>query len=104
MVVAPDRGKERASYGAFVAFRSAEAIWRSAIAIIGAPPRARAAVVASAVMSRRSRSMPRTMAAATSGAVLGFTPADTATVSGGLIRFSASKPGVRVSGGNTHAQ
>ena len=55
------------------------------------------------MISRRSRSIPRTSAAATASAVFGLIPADTATVSGGLIRFSASKPGVSVSGGNTHA-
>ncbi len=50
-------------------------------------------------MVRRSRSIPRTSAAATRSAVSGFTIADTAAVSAGLVAFSRSKPGVRVSGG-----
>src|SRR5262249_6363351 len=66
------------------------------------PTTRRAAVWKSAVIAPWLRSMPRTIAVATVAGSSGLIAADTRAVSGGLVRFSRSSPGVRVSGGYTH--
>jgi hypothetical protein len=61
--------------------------------------RAIAAVCRSAVMMNRFRRIPSKIFVATCSGLTGSMPAEMRRVSAGLVRFSRSNPGVRVSGG-----